>query len=54
MNASYGAIVSCLDHIYTDSHEREALEPKEILSKKSIVAPIYLLDYTLHQLVKLS
>ena len=45
------AIVACLDHIYTDSHEPKALGLKKILCKKSTVAAIYLV---LPQLTKLS
>ena len=40
--------------MYTDSHEPEALDLTKILCKKSIVAAIYLLDYMLPQLAKLS
>ena len=54
VKASYSAVVACLDHIYTDTHEPEALRLKKILCKKSTVAAIYLLDYVLPQLTKLS
>ena len=54
VKASYSAVVACLDHIYTDTHEPEALHLKKILCKKSTVAAIYLLDYVLPQLAKLS
>ena len=54
MKASYGAIVACLHHIYTDFHEPEAFGLMKILCKKSTVAAIYLLDYVLPQLAKLS
>ena len=54
MKASYSAVVACLDHIYTDTLEPEALRLKKILCKKSTVTAIYLLDYMLPQLAKLS
>ena len=54
MKASYSAVVACLDHIYTDTHEPEVLRIKKILCKKSTVTAIYLLDYMLPQLAKLS
>ena len=52
VKASYNAVVACLDHIYTDSHEPKALGLKKILCNKSTVTAIYLLDYILPQLSK--
>ena len=51
---SYSAIITALDHIYSESHEPEALGIKRALCKKSTIAAIYLLDYVLPQVVKLS
>ena len=54
VKASYSAIITALDHIYNKSHEPEALEIKKALYKKSTIAAIYLLDYVLSQVAKLS
>ena len=52
--ASYSAIIACLEHIYSDSYKPEALGLKKILCKEPTVAVIYLLEYVLPQLAKLS
>ena len=52
--ASYCAIITSLDHIYSKSHEPEALGIKIALCKKSTIAAIYLLDYVFPQVAKLS
>ena len=49
VKASYSAIITALDHIYSESHELEALEIKKALFKKSTISAIYLLDYVLPQ-----
>ena len=54
VKASYSAIITALDHIYSESHEPEALGIKKALFKKSTIAAIYLLDYVLLQVAKLS
>ena len=54
VKASYSAIITALDHIYSKSHELEALGIKKALCKKSTIAAIYLLDYVLPQVAKLS
>ena len=54
VKASYSAIITSLDHIYSKSHEPEALVIKIVLCKKSTIAAIYLLDYVFPQVVKLS
>ena len=54
VKASYSAIITALDHIYSESHEPEALGIKKALYKKSTIAAIYLLDYVLPQVTKLS
>ena len=51
---SYSAIITALDHIYSESHEPEALGIKKALCKKSTTAAIYLLDYILPQVATLS
>ena len=53
VKASYGAIVTALNDIHQNTHEPEALLSKA-LSKQSTVAAIYMLDYVLPQLAKLS
>ena len=50
----YGAIVSELETIYQESHEPEALGICKILSKPSTLFAIYLLDYLLPEVSKLS
>ena len=54
VKASYSAIITALDHIYSESHESEALGIKKALCKKSTIATMYLLDYVLPQIAKLS
>ena len=54
VKASYSAIITALDHIYSESHKPEALEIKKALCKKSTIAVIYLLNYVLPQVAKLS
>lgn len=54
VKASYTAIVTSLEHIYQESHEPESLGLKKALCKKSTISAIYLLDYVLPQLAKLS
>ena len=54
VKASYSAIITALDHIYSESHESEALGIKKALCKKSTIATMYLLDYVLPQVAKLS
>ena len=41
VKASYSAITTPLDHIYSESHEPEALGIKKALCKKSTIAAIY-------------
>ena len=50
----YGAIVSALESIYQASHEPEALSISKILLKPSTLFTIYLLDYILPEVSKLS
>ena len=50
----YVAIVSALETIYQESHEPEALGISKILSKLSTLFAIYLLDYILPEVSKLS
>ena len=50
----YGAIVSALETIYQESHEPEALGISKILSKPATLFAIYLLDYILPEVSKLS
>ena len=52
--ASYGAIVMALDNRNETTHEPEALGISNILCKKSTIAAIFLIDYTLPQVAKLS
>ena len=54
VKASYSAIVMALNNIYETTHEPEALGISKALCKKSTVAAIFLLDYTLPQVAKLS
>ena len=51
---SYIAIVHALNDIYDEMHEPEALGISKALCKKSYIAAIYLLDYVLPQVAKLS
>ena len=50
----YGVIVSALESIYQESHELEALGISKILLKPSTLFTIYLLDYILPEVSKLS
>ena len=50
----YGAIVSAPETIHQESHEPEALGISKILSKPSTLVAIYLLDYILPEVSKLS
>ena len=50
----YGAIVSALETIYQKSYKPEALGISKILSKPSTLFAIYLLDYILTEVSKLS
>ena len=50
----YAAIVTTLDNIYEQLHEPEALGLSKALSKTKTIAAIFLLDYTLPQVAKLS
>ena len=54
VKASYTAIVTSLEHIYQESCEPESLGLKKALGKKSTISAVYLLDYVLPQLAKLS
>ena len=54
VKASYSAIVTSLEHIYQESHAPESLGLKKALCKKSTIYAMYLLDYILPQLAKLS
>ena len=54
VKASYGAIVVALNNIHETTHEPEALGLSKALSKVSTVASMYMLDYTLPQVAKLS
>jgi hypothetical protein len=51
---SYGAIVTTLEQIYEGSHEPEALGLSKILRRSSTLFAIYLLDFLLPQVSKLS
>ena len=50
----YAAIVVALDNIHENTHEPEAPGLSKSLSKRSTVAAMYMLDYTLPQVAKLS
>ena len=52
--ASYSAIITAVDHIYSESHEPEALGIKKAICKKSTIAALYMLDYVLSQVAQLS
>ena len=54
VKASYSAIVRALDSIHDSTHEPEALGHSKALSKHATIAAIFLLDYTLPQVGKLS
>ena len=51
---SYSLIFLALENIYETSHEPEALGLSKALSSHSTIAAIYLLDYILPQVAKLS
>ncbi len=51
---SYASIVIALETFYEETHEPEALGLNKALSKKSTVMAIYLLDFVLPQVAKLS
>ena len=54
VKASYSSIVLALENIYETSHEPEALGLSKALSSHSTIAAIYLLDYILPEVAKLS
>ena len=54
VKASYSSIVLALENIYETSHEPEALGLSKVLSSHSTIAAMYLLDYVLPQVAKLS
>ena len=54
IRVGYGAIVTCIDNIHENSHDPEALGLSKALGKQSTVAAIYMLDYVLPQVAKLS
>ena len=54
VKASYSTIVLALENIYETSHEPEALGLSKALSSHSTIAAMYLLDYILPQVAKLS
>ena len=51
---NYSAIVIALNNIYEQTNEPEALGLSTALSKKSTVAAMFLLDFVLPQVAKLS
>ena len=51
---SYVAIVTALESFYEQTHEPEALGLSKALSRKSTVIAMYLLDFVLPQVAKLS
>ena len=54
VKASYNSIIFALENIYETSHEPEALGLSKALSSHSTIAAMYLLDYILPQVAKLS
>ena len=54
VKASYSSIVLALENIYETSHEPEALGLSKALSSHPTIATMYLLDYILPQVAKLS
>ncbi len=52
--ASYSAIVNALNNIYEQSHEPEALGISRALCRPSTLVAMYLHDYVLPQVAKLS
>ena len=51
---NYSAILIALNNIYDETHEPKALGISRALSKKSTITAMFLLDYVLHQVAKLS
>jgi len=51
---NYCAIVIALNNIYEETHEPEALGINKALNKKSTISAMFLLDYVLPQVAKLS
>ena len=54
VKSSYAAIMAALDNIHETTHEPEALGLSRALGKHNTTAAIFLLDYTLPQVAKLS
>ena len=54
VKASYSSIVLALENIYETSHEAEALGLSKALSSHPTIAAMYLLNYILPQVAKLS
>ena len=54
VKASYSAIVNALNNIYEQTHAPEALGISRALCRPSTVSAIYLLDYVLPQVAKLT
>ena len=54
MKENYIAIVITLNNIYKETHQPEALGINKALSSKSTISAVYLLDYVLPQVAKLS
>ena len=54
VKANYAAIVITLGNIYEQSHEPEALGISKALSKESTLSAIFLLDFVLPLVIKLS
>ena len=54
VKANYAAIVITLENIYEQSHESEALGISKALSKESTLSAIFLLDFVLLLVIKLS
>ena len=52
--ANYSSIVLALENVYETSHKPEALGLSKALSSPSTIAAIYLLDYILPHVAKLS
>ena len=51
---NYAAIVVTLDYIYERTHEPEAMGLSKVLSKESTLSAIFLLDFSLPLIAKLS
>ncbi len=54
VKANYAAIVIALESFYEQTHEPEALGINKALSRKSTVIAMFLLDFVLPQVAKLS